>query len=272
MDIKFSNDLFLGLPELNHFKSAMKSNGFVRLFKQSISSYGVVKSTDDTQFDSLKVITAGAGQIAVKSGKAVDKNVDVISIEDTQSDSLSIPSDGIDRYVVISFNPTVIEKGTVDILTNGSLVGTGTQFTSRLTSGNIFSSKIKFPNSALNTREYEIQAVQSDVLASLNIAQGLILQESNVEYSIVGSFTPGKTIPEADKYPLVSDGYTIELKLTDSVDQDLQFVLAKVSYDGSNTSIVDLRNNSVFSVFDQDTLQITKTNPIIGIESCKFGV
>lgn len=270
MDLKIKSDLFLGSQEINHFKDSLGKNGYRRIFKQAVVTYGVVRASNDPSFDSLKVIPTSIDKVGVKAGFAIDNNIDVIELKADESDALTIPNDDTIRYVVIKYAPTTTEAGTVNIQSDGSIIGTDTLFTERLRGLPNIASKISFPDSLLNTGEYSIQAIQSDTLGSLNVAAGAIAADTNQKYKVVGSFTSGIVVPTSSKYPFEGDGYIIELRDNDTVIADQEFILAEVKYNGVDLTIYDKRLTNKFSLVDESTKAISPTNQVIGFESSKY--
>lgn len=268
MDLKISNNLFLGLQELKHLKKSLKQSGYETIFKQMISSYGVVRPYSSNQFSNLQVIDSGLGQLTIKQGIAIDGDLNAIIIKQDLIDELQVPTDGIERFVVIKYLPTVIEEGTVDIQPDGSLVGTSTKFTSKLRGLPNFPSKITFPNSTNNVQQYTVQAVQSDILASLNVAGGQIVAENNQKYSVVGTFTPGIAVPSQDQYPFIGDGYVVELRDNDALIEDKEFLLAKVSNQNGSVSIQDQRITNIFNFLSQDVTVKNSVDIVSEIIAC----
>lgn len=259
MDLKISNNLFLGLHELRHLKKSLKQDGYERLFKQMVSSYGIVRPYQDNQFTNLQVIDSGLGKLTVRSGIAIDKDLNAIELVTDQSDAITIPNDGVERDVIIGFRESIVEQGTVNIQADGTIVGVDTQFLNRLRGLPNFASKITFPLSENNTEEYIVQAVQSNTLGSLNVAGSQLVAESNQVYTVVGTFTPGISVPTSEKNPFIGDGSKIELRLSGSArETDREFILATVSRTGGIVSVQDKRLENVFNFLTQD-LDATNT-------------
>jgi microcystin-dependent protein len=268
MDLKLSSNLFLGLQETNHLKNSLKTSGFEKILRETLQSTGIIRT--DTAFTSLQVIGGSIGSISVKAGMAVDNNINIIDVPSNVVDAIAVPNDNITRYIVIKYSETVIEEGTINVQSDGVIVGTGTQFISRLRGLPNFASKIVFPTSTLNTSEYIIQAIQSDTLGSLNVAAGQIVAETNLKYAVVGTFTPGIAIPTNDKYPFITDSYTIEIRTNDTVVAGEEFVLAEVSFDGVTMTIVDRRLSDIFQYQEEFAGIESQTNLVAGIESIKY--
>lgn len=268
MDLKLSNNLFLGLQELIHFKNSIKGSGYEKILSQMISKYGVVRPFNSPSFDKLRVIDSGLGQISIKAGVAIDNQLRVIELTQDLIDEITVPNDNVQRYVIIKYNTTVVEKGTVNVQADGSLIGTGTEFESRLRGLPNFASKIVFTNSQNNTQEYTVQAVQSDTVASLNVAAEQITAESNLKYSVVGTFTPGINVPTEDKYPFVGDSYIVELRTSDSVIEGQEFVLATVTNNNDVLSIEDKRISNIFNYSSNALDALNSITTVLDVISC----
>lgn len=247
MELKLSNNLFLGLQELMHLKESLKESGYEKIFQQMISSYGIVRPFGNSAFENLQVLDSGLGEVTIKAGIAIDNDLNVIEVKTDLIDEVSVPDDNVSRYIVISFAETVIEEGTVNIQVDGSISGSGTSFIKRLRGLPNFPSKIIFPDSTNNVQEYTIQAVQDDTLASLNVAGSQIVAETNQRYAVVGTFTPGVSVATDEKFPFISDGYKIELRSDDTVIEGEEFLLAQVTNDGGVVEIVDQRIRNIFN-------------------------
>ena len=252
MDLKISNNLFLGLQELEHLKQSLKKDGYERLFKQMISSYGVVRPFEDNEFTNLEIVSSGLGNITLRAGIAIDSELNAIQIDQDQTAIINVPNDQVERNVIISYRETVLEEGTINIQQDGTIVGVETEFVKKLRGLPNFPSKIVFPLSENNTKEYTIQAVQNDNVATLNVVGSELVAESNQAYSVVGTFTAGIAIPTIDKFPLIRDGYQIELREESELIQGKEFVLATVTRNGTIVNVEDKRLDNIFNFLTQD--------------------
>ena len=266
-NLKLSSDLFLGTHEMNFLKESMKDNGFVRILNNAVVSYGVVNSPNDVDFKNLQVYQSSINKIGIRSGFAIDGNLNIIHINSDLIDQFTIQPDTL-RYVVISHKFTTIEKGTVSIQADGSIVGVGTEFTKRLRGLPDFASKIVF-ESNVNTQEYLINAVQSDTLAGLNVALTDIVPENDVEYRVVGTFTPSATISDSNKYPFESDDFTLELRDSPTL-ADNEYLLAEILFNGVRMDIFDKRISNQFSLIDTSSEDITDENKVVGVEQIMY--
>jgi hypothetical protein len=243
MEINFATDLFLGKQELDRFQNAMSTSGYKKALKTIIRRAGVLMDglSEDAISSKLKVVdgTAG-GQITINAGVAVDTNFDLMEIPIVLTDYYTVPSDSTTRNVKIKRAQASVELGSVSIAVDGTITGTDTFFTEVLRGLPDFPIKIQFLNSSLNTQEYEVESVTSDTSAQLNVAGGVLTAESGQEYRIVGTHTPGVSVPAAGKYPFGYDSYTITIDTSGVADEN-EFLLATVHYTGSVLTIIDKR-------------------------------
>jgi len=243
MEINFATDLMLGSLEFKKFQDAMSTEGYKKVLKTLIRSTGVLMNGVDssTVSDALKVIEGSpGGKITIKSGAGINSNFDIFEVLSDLVDHYTSPSDSVTRNIKIKRNTSNIEVGTVSISTNGTITGTSTLFEEVLRGLPDFPVKISFPNSVLNTGEYEVSSVASDVSALLNVAGGVMSAESGVEYQIIGTHTPGISVPTGSKKPYVYDSYTITIDTADVVDEN-EFIIATVHYTGAVLTIIDQR-------------------------------
>lgn len=270
-DLKHSNNLFLGKQEIAHLKKSLKEFGYEKILKDVIEEFGVVRDFSDTNnFTSLKIVegTVGTGQLTVKAGYAIDRDLNIIEAVEDLVDEIQVPSDSTDYYIVISYQDRIKEQGIIQIGVNGELTGTGTKFTEVLRGLPNFPSKIKFPDSLNNTLEYSVANVISDTEALLNVPINFMVAESEIKYSVVGTFTPTIEPTVDQKFPFVNNG--INFQLLDNISgitEGEQFVLAKVNYDGVTLTVEDQRRNNTFSALQT---YLPTENPIMGVESITY--
>lgn len=247
-ELKFENNLFLGKRELDHFKESLGEGGYRKLSKQIFNSYGVAKPSN--ALGALKVIAGTLnGQLSIQSGVAVDSDINTINVESNLIDELTIPADSTKYYIIIEYTPTPTQEGTVSISTTGQVTGVGTKFTEVLRSLPNFPSVITF-NASANTQEYVVASIVDDLNLNLNVASGVLTAEAGKTYDIVGTFTPGVSVPTLSKYPIVRDGYTISTSTSSAVTSGTQFLLGSAINDGASTVIEDLREINVLTLFN----------------------
>lgn len=270
-EVKINEDQFLGKQELNRLKESLGEKGFRRFIDQMTGGFGLVNvASRDASFTNFEVIQGtAADKITIKAGFAIDKNLDIIAAEVDLVDIFTIPTDSVPRFVFIEYNSTNEEDGTVSIATNGDLVGIGTLFTEVLRGQPNHSVKIKFTDSTGNLLEYEVLEVTNDTTATL--VGATFVAESPLHYKVVGSFTPGVSIPPANKDIYIRDGFQIRIDLSAVHTADEEFILAEVTTNGIVMSIEDRRFEFFESKASFELRDLLNTiSPCYGVESSKF--
>jgi hypothetical protein len=294
--IKFNPNLFLETIELTRFKEFLDlesvdsatgfahSGGFRKNILENSVSFGLIKNNRDITFQNGLVSQGSdlvSGSVTLKTVNinqlyAVDSQGQFIYQNLTQQ--LSIPSDNSWYWVRVSHQYSGQEKGTFSIDASGNLTGTGGEFTKILRGGqNNFSSKIVLLNSTLNTAEYEILSVTDD---NNCILTGTSFQvETGLKLGIIGTFTPGVSVPSGNKLIFQYDGcltylspeVTLNTPPTSGYSQDITFYIARVKSDGTTLSIQDKRLNHWDTKGSQLCTNIDRTaNPLIGVEAVKY--
>ncbi len=269
--IKISENLFLGKQELNRFRDFIEKFGFRKLFGLITKKFGVVKTTADIGFNSLKIIQGSTpNKLSLSSGFAIDKNSQIIEVDSLKNDILTIPTDSNPYKVIITYNTTNLEKGTVSLDASGQLTGIGTEFTQVLRGLPHHRLKIKFPNSLQNTQEYVVNVVNNNLSATIQGAS--FVAESNLNYIVIGAFTPGAFIPNENKQIYSYDSFLVFLAPDSFVLADgVHFLLANVSTNGTNLTITDQRYSSLYSISsDESELILQSSNPVSGIEWIRY--
>jgi len=268
--VKLNQDLFLGTQELNRLVRFLSQDGHGRNLNNTIESFGIVsRNEQDINFGALR-ISAGSGvdSLSMRAGYAIDKNLNMIANPKAQTDIITIPTDGVDRYLFIKYKAVNTEEGTVNIFANGDIAGTGTFFTEILRGQPNFPTRIKFPNSALNTGEYDVVGVTSDTVA---VISGALVPENNQEYIVVGTFTPDHIVPSASKDIFQYDSFELVLSTsqTPSLPQE-EFLLAKVNSDGVTLTFEDQRNEYFDTKGSYNPVTDTTTSVLAGVELEKW--
>jgi hypothetical protein len=245
MKLKLSPNLNLGLAELKFFQQSLLMRKFFSAF---IEQFGVVKTVSPST--DLKVIQGAGNTVSIQAGIAIDSDFEVIDIPFLEN-HIAVPQDGVTRYIVVNYQETTTEIGTVQVQADGTVVSDSvetdkTKFTERFRGISNFSSKIKFPTSINNTGEYFVKSVIDDETLLLNVAQDVIIAESNLPYKVIGSFTPGVVVD--DKYPFISDSYQIEIRDDNTLITGKEFQLASVNYNAGVFTIIDLRDTNRFLI------------------------
>ena len=262
--LKFSSNLFLEVNELQRFNKFLEEDGWKRAMKAISKNFGIVENASNSYFK----VTARSGSnsvIVINAGIAFDSNMDAIVMTDDLE--LSVGNTGSNRWVILSRAVTNEEQGTVSINSDGSLSGIGTEFTKVLRGQPNFPVKVKF-NSTSNNGEYEVVSVTSDTSALLS---GSFVNQSNIKYSVVGTFTPGFQPTEDNKMIYEYDSYNIEVVDSDdrpAVSGD-EFILAMISFDASGSmNVSDERIRYMFNnPYTQSDESDNSTDPLVSLLS-----
>lgn len=256
--LKISDNLFLEVAELNRLVKFLNDDGYKRLIKPLITNYGIVSNEKNSYF---KPIAESANSVRIKAGLAFDSNLDAIVMkEDT---ILSVPDTGTKRWIILSRGVSSFENGTVSITVNGTLIGTGTQFTEVLRGQPNFPTKVKF-NSQINQGEYEVVEVTSDNSALLS---GSFRAESGLKYSVVGTFTPGFQVPDDQKEIYEYDSYN--LRIVDADDKPAvernEWIIGCVYYENGYINVLDERIYCMFNKLYEQEVKSTGESPITSL-------
>lgn len=262
--LKFSSNLFLEVNELQRFNKFLEEDGWKRAMKAISKNFGIVENASNSYFK----VTARSGSnsvIVINAGIAFDSNMDAIVMTDDLE--LSVGNTGSNRWVILSRAVTNEEQGTVSINSDGSLSGIGTEFTKVLRGQPNFPVKVKFKSTS-NNGEYEVVSVTSDTSALLS---GSFVNQSNIKYSVVGTFTPGFQPTEDNKMIYEYDSYNIEV--VDSEDRPAvsgdEFILAMISFDASGSmNVSDERIRYMFNnPYTQSDESDNSTDPLVSLLS-----
>lgn len=252
--LKFTPDLFLGKQELTKMQRFIidRQKLFLRFEGKT---WGIIKNGTNALGTNFQVnLGTNPGTVRINNfldSYAVDSDGNIITKR--YEDNIAIPDDSSWRWLRISYQETTIEEGVVSIDASGNLTGIGTKFTDVLRGLPDAPSKIKFSGSTLNLNEYEVVDVVNETTAVL---VGNFSPESNLHYRVVGTFTPGQSILEANKFPFVNDGCLLELVTETTTDtppakttnmDTKQFYIARVQNTSGTVTIQDKRSLNVFT-------------------------
>ena len=269
-NLRLLPELFVGVPELSKLVKSLRQNGYITSNKALINNFGV--AIHKKLPNSLRVIPGSSGKVTIRAGIAIDSNFNNIIVEQDLVDIATIPDNSTEYFIMVDYNGTNYEKGKVSISPNGTLTGVGTEFLSLFRGeGSRMPTKIRFfsdTKDVINQSEYYISSVQSDTLAYLNVASGVLASESDLNFSIIGSFTPGVVVSDVNKRPYINDSYIITISTSKTSNSSTRFVLASAINNGGIVTIRDMRDENLLSCFDNDT---TNLNPIIGVERVYYG-
>lgn len=243
--LKISPNLFLEANELKSAQTFFTTDGWQRAVRALVKHYGVVQNEDLSSF--AVVSSAAANSVDVMPGLAFNSQMEAIVSRNRVTIAIGAAVSGQDKWLVLRRATTNDEVGAVAIQSDGSMIGTGTEFTKVLRGQPNFPTKVRFTTSSQNIYEYEVVSVISDTSAILS---GSFTAETGLRYSVVGTFTPGFVPSAGDKEIYEYDGFEIEVinsAAKPMVTAD-EFIIAQLHYSVlSGYTIVDLRGDCAFS-------------------------
>lgn len=259
--LKLSPNLFLEVNELSRLVKFLSDDGYKLIFKNLFSSFGIARGQNSDYFK-VSYKEGSDNVIVVNSGIAIDENVNIIVLKNNKEIELpSIVEYNKKYWVVISHATTNDEEGTVSVSEIGNLRGNGTSFLSVLRGQPNFPTKIKF-TSIKNTEEYEVVEVTSDTDA---VIAGDFVEESGLNYQVIGTFTPGFQPDDENKMIYEYDSCNIEIVQSESAPElsEGQFILA--SFIRSNgVAVNDERSrNYINTEFHEEVENETDDNPLV---------
>jgi len=278
--VKFNPNLFLEVAELNRFKKFLDDEGFRRLVLLNTKTFGIFPG--ENNFKVEEGSTVGTIKLA-NTSYALDSEGKLIVKKPI--DNINVPA-GTWYWVIVKHEYEIFEEGTVSIATDGTLTGTNTKFLEVLRGQPNFPAKIKFWKSktvaALNNGDYEVLYVGADDSATL---QGVFSNESNLYYSVVGTFTPGFSIPAGYKnifqydgcidWDAVAGGFVDAGTGSDPTPYSLganEYVVAAIKSDAVTVEIRDYRRDNPYQTkADYDLRKVlSNTNYAIGITEIMY--
>jgi microcystin-dependent protein len=273
--LKINEEIFLEKAELSRFEQGLRDNGFVFDKKTDTAMWGIIRNKFyDPNFDFLKIVdTANSNKFRIQNGFAFDIDRLVIKWNNGDKD-ITIPTSSQKYWIKISHEYSNIEEGYVSVGgANKSLInGVGTKFTEILRGQPNFPSRIKFTNSQYYTLEYEILEVIDD---NNVLVQGIFdTLEADLQFIVVGSFTPGVQVLPLHKNIFMYDSCKMEMILDNGFTPPTifgkEFILGSVYYDTNGILIEDYRWNFVHEDFTHRKVDdISAIDKLVGIESVK---
>jgi hypothetical protein len=269
----FNPDLFLGQQELEAYQTLLKQD-FKLFIERTTLNYGLLMKGVVNSSNKNYLIEASSETDCVKlstESYAIDSDTNMI-VSKPQNDIL-IPNDNNYWWLKVKFSNNYlqasIEDGLLSILSNGSVRGTrysltgkSTSFLTKLRGLPDYPSVIKFfktdGTTLLNNKEYPVASVVSDTEI---VIQGDFIEESNLQYAVVGSFTPlsqpssvnkypyryNAALPFAQVYGTIVEGTTDSSSAPEKI-AGKEFYIAAVRNDGDNVfTIVDKRANETYT-------------------------
>lgn len=266
--VKFSENMFLEVNELQRLVKFIGEDGYKKLFKSLIKTSGIIKNEGNTNFKP-SVKSGTVDTLTIKKGLAYDDELNAISMSsDFEAEILNT---GGQRWVILSRDVSNLETGKVSIDIDGSLSGIGTEFTKVLRGQPNFPTKVKL-ESELNFGEYEVVKVISDTSA---ILAGAFQNEGGLRYGVIGTFTPGFQPLEENRMIYEYDHYNI--RVVDSANKptlnDGEYILAGISFD--SLDVMQVTDERINHMFNEPYLQSESTgsegsasdNPIVSLLS-----
>jgi len=275
--LKFNPNLFLEVAELRRFKQFLDDEGFRRFLLLNSKSFGVVALAGGDNFK----IEAGtiAGTIKIVNDSYAINSVGNLIVKKAE-DNIAVTV-GTWYWVIAKHEYGVFEEGTLDISAAGVLTGYNTKFTEVLRGQPNFPAKIKLWSSkgvpASNNGDYEVLTVGGNTTASL---QGVFTAETGLYYSIVGTFTPGFSIPSDYKNIFQYDscigwntdegGFVAAGTGSNPTALTLganEYVIAAIKSDGTNVEIRDYRRDNFYETKTDFNLKnvLSSFNYLIGV-------
>lgn len=278
--LKVTEELFLEKQELNRLIQFLDTDGWRLVFQKDLHSSGIIKAGDDLSFDSFKV-EQGTNQKTVKiatasyavdaSGRIIFKNVE---------DNIAIPDDGKWYWMKIKHIQSPTEEGVVDIDSRGNLTGSGTKFLDVLRGQPNFPARVKLYGTSSNPLDYDVVEVIDDENAVLS---GEFQAETELRYSVVGTFSPSHVPASEDKeiYQYdscndftVDDSGLIEEITTNTAPNKTEgeeYYIARVKVDGLSVLIEDKRLE-IFQTKAENALTVIEDieDKFVGVESVQY--
>ena len=240
---------YIGSVELNRFQEFISEGAPKVILKMLIKRFGHDPSVIFQQFGSLYMGYAGVGKMYLSAGVAVDSDLNLIVNRERYEFEVPVTATpGSAQYVLVSYDTTNTEVGTVNIGTDGSMIGSGTEFLKTLRGYPGQPLSVRFPNSKLNLGEYPISEVLSNDSALIN-AIGLY-QEAGLQYEVLGAFPSDGYVSHTDKKIFIHDSFKLEVYPFLPSDVDKRIPVALLSYDAAGDLIGfrDLRPDYTISL------------------------
>lgn len=280
--VKISSNLFLEVAEQHRLQKQFDDWGFKRHIHSNTKTYGIVKDTCFPELGEIPTseafyvskINACVDKVVVMPGVIIDKNAEFIV--NSENKDIEVPSDGLWYWIKVKHKLSVEELGTVSVDTFGNVSGVGTEFLEILRGQPNFPSKIRFTNSTLgNAEDYEVVSVADD---NNIVIQGDFINETDLKFAIVGTFTPGYPVPVNDELIFQYDSSECEIVPETSLNtppahlENFEFLLARVKSNGVTVTLEDKRTSwwRPWGEWWLDSLDRNFPNPLIGIEGLQY--
>lgn len=267
--VKFPPNLLVGSKELMRMQEFGKDA--LKYILEGLSVFGL----SDRKSPFINgLVSQGTNVGTIKHNEIYAFDSSARMIHKAAADNIAIPDDNAWYWIKITHEFTQVEKGLVSIDVQGNLTGTGTEFLSILRGQSQSPTRIRFYGSSNNIYEYDVNEVVSDSQAVL---VGDFIAESNLTYSVVGTFSPDAVPSDEDKKIYHINGCIFELQAEETLNtppahtEGIDFFLARVKRNGSSLLIEDKRSTNILQTVAQDDLGFVSvaSNPLIGVESVR---
>lgn len=274
MYIKVNPDIVLASQEVNRLIKSLDESGFRKLFLKNSIQFGLFNNSQDGNFDNA-LVEQGTNAGTIKHSEIFGIDNEGKIIYKAATDNIELVNNNSWYWLKIAHAYSPNESYLVSIDGSGNLSAPDGDLTEILRGNPNNPSRISFPNSILNTQEYDVQEVIDENNAILS---GDFIAETELTIAVVGSFTPGISIPTGSKYPFQYDSCTLTavLEIVSNTPPSLtsgeEFLIARVRRNGSAITIQDKRGINIYrGKGDFDLHEISEsTNPLIGVESVRF--
>lgn len=255
MDVKFSNNLFIAVAELNKFKQSLGEKGWKVFAKNLVKQFGIAQNDGNTFF--LPIRKSGTDEVVtIQPGIAFDSEMNIIQMD--KAIDISVPvaqlSGDAKYWFILKHSTNHYEEGTVNVTADGALTGNGTDFLSVLRGQPDFPTKVRL-ESTVNTGDYEVITVSS---ATSAIIAGSFMPESGLKYSVIGTFTPGFIPNNSDELIYEYDSYQVEVRISaeePTLDAGNEFLICCVDYVNATMRIQDYR---IYYMLNSPYIQTTE--------------
>lgn len=268
--LKLSPNLFMEVNELNKMVDFIGNDGYKLILKHLIKEYGIAQNIENNMFKvSHKVGTDNV--VTINPGIAIDSDINIIRF--TESVDINIPFTTDKQWLAISYATTNNEVGTVDVSAQGALIGNNTKFLSVLRGQPNFPTRIKL-SSNFNKEEYEVVDVTSDTEATI---VGSFIEEKDLKYQVIGTFTPGFQPNDEDK--MIYEYDYCRIHIIDSIEkpnvEDNVFIIASIEFVDNVINVIDKRSNFFNEKNDVKSSSavsssIVNSNPLVSLIKTKI--
>lgn len=233
-----NKDLFYEKIELQRMQQHIGEFGFRRLLLLLTEKFGISKrmrSNGLSNWLDFKVYESSSGKIGIRAGYAFTSNGELLLNPVDYPDIFTVTNDNTFRELYISYQETQVEDGTLQLLTDGQIVGTSTKFTETLEPGK----KIELFNTVnSNNGSYVVLSVADNTHC---LVDAIFTAESNIKgYKVKGRFTPGTV--QSNEYIFAYDYFLAEVQPDASaLETDNKFLIGRVKNNSGTLTIQDKR-------------------------------